>query len=88
MIESELLLPPLSVEAKMRREREFRTNGDGHISRLTVAAFQESQPEILEDDERVFGGDPLRRFVPIEDVPDDVPTPWCKGNWDKNARPR
>lgn len=25
--------------------------------------------EAREDDERVFGGDPLRRFVPIEDVP-------------------
>lgn len=68
--------------------RELRTNGDGHISGLTVAAFQEFAPEVLEDDERVFGRDPLRRFIPIEEVPADAPTPFCKGNWDRNARSR
>lgn len=68
--------------------RELRTHSDGHISGLTVTAFQEFAPELLEDDERVFGGDPLRRFVPIEEVPADAPTPFCKGNWDRNARPR
>ena len=69
--------------------RELRTNSDGHISRLTVAAFQEFQPELLEDDERVFGRDPLRRrYTPLDEVPADAPTPWCKGNWDRNACPR
>lgn len=69
-------------------EKELAVNGDGHISRLTVATFQEFAPEALEDDERVFGGDPLRRFVPIEEVPADAPTPFCKGNWGRNARLR
>ena len=68
--------------------RGLTTNGDGHISRLTMTAFQEFQPEVLEDDECVFGRDPLRRFTPLDEVPDDAPTPWCKGNWDRNARPR
>lgn len=68
--------------------RELTVNGDGHISGLTVATFRDFLPEVLEDDERVFGGDPLRRFVPIEEVPADAPTPWSKGNWDRNARPR
>lgn len=69
--------------------RELRTNDDGHISGgLTVAAFQEFAPEALEYDERVFGGDPLRRFTPLDEVSADAPTPWCKGNWDLRAHPR
>lgn len=44
--------------------------------------------EAREDEERVFGGDPLRRFTPLEEIPDDAPTPFCKGNWDLRARPR
>ena len=68
--------------------RRLTTNGDGHISGLTVAAFQEFAPKALEDDERVFGGDPLRRFTPLDEVPVDTPTPWCEGNWDLRARPR
>lgn len=68
--------------------RGLTANGDGHISRLTVVAFQEFAPEVLEDDEYVFGGDPLRRFVPIEEIPDSALTPWSKGNWDWDAHPR
>jgi hypothetical protein len=44
--------------------------------------------EAREDDERVFGRDPLRRFASLEEVPDDAPTAWCAGNWAKRARPR
>ncbi len=55
---------------------------------LTLHVFQEFCPELLEDEERVFGGDPLRRFTPIEEVPSDAPTAWCAGNWAKRARPR
>lgn len=68
--------------------RELTVNGDGHIAELTVAAFQDFLPEVLEDDERVFGRDPLRRFTPLEEIPADASTPFCKGNWDRNARPR
>lgn len=68
--------------------RELTVNGDGHIAELTVAAFQEFAPEVLEDDERVFGRDPLRLFTPLEEIPADAPSPWSKGNWDRNARPR
>lgn len=64
------------------------SDGDGHIAKMTIVAFQDFQPEVLEDDERVFGRDPLRRFVPLEEVPADAPTPWCAGNWACNARPR
>ena len=42
--------------------------------------------EALEDDELVFGRDPLRRFTPLDEVPADAPTPWCRGSWAKNAR--
>ena len=66
------------------RELEFRTDGTG----LTMGIFQEFLPELLEDDERVFGGDPLRRFTLLEEITDDVPDTWCAGNWAKRARPR
>jgi len=68
--------------------RGLTTNGDGHISGLTMSAFQEFAPEALEDDERISGGDPLRRYTSLDEVPADAPTPFCKGNWDRNARPR
>ena len=42
--------------------------------------------EAREDDERVFGRDPLRQFTPIKEMPSGGPSPWCAGNWAKNAR--
>ena len=53
--------------------------GDGSL------ASSEFTPEVDEEDERVFGRDPLRRFVPLEDMPDDAPLPWTKRNWAKRA---
>ena len=67
--------------------RGLTTNGDGHISGLTMAAFEEFSPETLEDDEHVSGRDPLRRFTPLDEVPDDehAPSLWTKGSWAKRG---
>ena len=98
MVESRLAYQPTFLrEEKMARvgseqdlAQEFRGTfvPDNSRNDGSVLASYVGCEEACEDDERVFGRDPLRQFVPIESVSADAPTPWCKGNWDRNARPR
>lgn len=49
-------------------------------------ASEEFTPDVTEERERVFGSDPLRRFVSPKEVSSSMRIPWCGGNWGRNVR--
>ncbi|OGN03130.1 MAG: hypothetical protein A2655_00800 [Candidatus Yanofskybacteria bacterium RIFCSPHIGHO2_01_FULL_43_42] len=61
---------------------------EGGRSDGTMATDTFLSDDVAEEEDRVNRHDPLRRFVPLDEVPSGWASSWDAGSWDKRARPR
>ncbi len=64
--------------------RQLATNKFGHLTGITLTAFDEFVPDVIET--ASDGAARTRRFITEEDVPNRSVSPWDRGSWARRAR--